>query len=147
MTPYAVNMPQYAKKYGDYLKKKFETLIGQMISYFVDRLTDVHEIRCFGLIYFAHYKFSPDITCYIIRQWWRFSVLTLFTIRTECTCLITAHYDDVIMTTLASQITSLTVVYSIVYSGVDQRKHQSSASLAFVRWIHRDRWIPRRKGQ
>ena len=33
--------------------------------------------------------------------------------------------------------TSLTVVYSIVYSGVNQRKHQSSASLAFVREIHR----------
>ena len=41
------------------------------------------------------------------------------------------------MTILASQITSLTVVYSIVYSGVNQRKHQSSASLAFVREIHR----------
>ena len=40
------------------------------------------------------------------------------------------------MTTLASEITSLTVVYSIVYSGVNQRKHQSSASLAFVREIH-----------
>ena len=47
------------------------------------------------------------------------------------------HYIDVIMTTIASQITSLTVVYSTVYSGVDQRKHQSSASLAFVRGIHR----------
>ena len=57
------------------------------------------------------------------------------------------HYDDVIMTTLASQITSLAVVYSIVYSGVDQRKHQSSASLAFVWGSHRDRWIPRTKGQ
>ena len=41
------------------------------------------------------------------------------------------------MTTMASQITSLTVVYSIVYSDADQRKHQSSASLAFVRGIHR----------
>ena len=41
------------------------------------------------------------------------------------------------MTMLASQITSLAVVYSIVYSGVNQRKHQSSASLAFVREIHR----------
>ena len=40
------------------------------------------------------------------------------------------HYIDVIMTTMASQIISLTVVYSIVYSGADQRKHQSSASLA-----------------
>ena len=61
--------------------------------------------------------------------------------------MLIVHYDDVIMTILASQITSLTVVYSIVYSGVDERKHQSSASLAFVRGIHRDRWIPRTKGQ
>ena len=57
------------------------------------------------------------------------------------------HYMDVIMTTMGSQITSLTIVYSTVYSGADQRKHQSSASLAFVWGIHRDRWIPRTKGQ
>ena len=54
----------------------------------------------------------------------------------ECT-IIAFHYIDVIMTTMASQITSLTVVYSIVYSGEEQRKHQNSASLAFVRGIHR----------
>ena len=46
------------------------------------------------------------------------------------------HYNDVIMGAVASQITSLTIVYSTVYSGSDQRKHQSSASLAFVRGIH-----------
>ena len=57
------------------------------------------------------------------------------------------HYHDVIMGTIAFQITSLTTVYSTVYSGSDQRKHQSSASLAFVWGIHRDRWIPRTKGQ
>ena len=57
------------------------------------------------------------------------------------------HYTDVIMTTIASQITSLMVVYSTVYSDADQSKHQSSASLAFVWGIHRDRWIPRTKGQ
>ena len=51
------------------------------------------------------------------------------------------------MTTMASQITSLTVVYSTVYSDADQRKHQSSGSLAFVWGLHRDRWIPRTKGQ
>ena len=56
------------------------------------------------------------------------------------------HYNDVIMTTMASQITSLAVVYSIVYSGADERKLRSSASVAFVRGIHRDRWIPRTKG-
>ena len=47
------------------------------------------------------------------------------------------HYGDVIMDAIASQITSLTIVYSIVYSDAHQRKHQSSASLAFVQGIHR----------
>ena len=47
------------------------------------------------------------------------------------------HYNDVIMGSIASHITSLTIVYSAVYSGADQRKHQSSASLAFVWGIHR----------
>ena len=47
------------------------------------------------------------------------------------------HYNDVIMGAIASQITSLTIVYSTVYSGADQRKIQSSVSLAFVRGIHR----------
>ena len=47
------------------------------------------------------------------------------------------HYCDVMMGTMASQITSLTIVYSTVHSGADQRTHQSSASLAFVRGIHR----------
>ena len=47
------------------------------------------------------------------------------------------HYGDVIIGTIASQITSLTIVYSTIYSDADQRKHQSFASLAFVRGIHR----------
>ena len=49
------------------------------------------------------------------------------------------HYNDVIMGGTASQITSLTIVYSTAYSDAGQRKHQSSASLAFVRGIH---WRP-----
>ena len=48
-----------------------------------------------------------------------------------------SHYSDVIMGTMMSQISSLAIVFSTVYSGADQRKHQSSASLAFVRGIHR----------
>ena len=40
------------------------------------------------------------------------------------------------MGAIASLITSLTIVYSTVYSDADQRKHQSSASLAFVWGIH-----------
>ena len=46
------------------------------------------------------------------------------------------------MGAMASQITSLTIVYSTVYSGADQRKHQSSASLAFVRGIARTGEFP-----
>ena len=57
------------------------------------------------------------------------------------------HYGEVIMSTMASQITSLTTVYSTVYSGVDQRKHQSDASLALCGEFTGDRRIPRTKGQ
>ena len=54
------------------------------------------------------------------------------------------YYSDVIMSGMASQISSLTIVYSTVHSsGADQRKHQSSVSQVFVRWIPRDRWINR----
>ena len=49
------------------------------------------------------------------------------------------HNSDVIMSAMASQITSLTTVYRAVYSGTDQRKHQSSTSLALVRGIHQ--WL------
>ena len=49
---------------------------------------------------------------------------SLLNARSHCT-----HYNDVIMTTVASQITSLTVVCSIFYSDADQRKHQSATGL------------------
>ena len=53
------------------------------------------------------------------------------------TCI---HHSDVIMGAMASQFTSLTIVYSTVYSDAEQRKQQSSASLPFVWGIHR--WQP-----
>ena len=86
------------------------------------------------------------------------------------TCRSWLHYSNFIMIAMASQITGVSIVYSTVFSGADQRKHQSSASLAFVRGLRRwpvksphkrpvtrhwplcgeftgDRWIPRSKGQ
>ena len=42
------------------------------------------------------------------------------------------HYNDVILRAMASQIARLKIVYLTIYSGADQRKHQSSASQAFV---------------
>ena len=56
---------------------------------------------------------------------------------TPCKPPPAVQYSDVIMGAIASQIISLTSVYLTDYSGADQRKYQSSASLAFVCGIHR----------
>ena len=81
-------------------------------------------------------------------SWWVDNQFALFNIPPTGGVI---HYNDVIMSAIASQITNFTTVYSAVYSDADQRKHQSSASLAFVRGIHREpvksphKWSVRRK--
>ena len=47
------------------------------------------------------------------------------------------HDGDAIMGTMAPQITGINIVNSTVWSGTDQRKHQSSSLLVFVWGIHR----------
>ena len=59
---------------------------------------------------------------------------------------MTVHYNDAIMSAMASQITRITIVYSSVYSGEEQRKHQSSASLAIVRGNYRSPASSQHKG-
>ena len=58
------------------------------------------------------------------------------------------HYSDVIVSPMTSQITSLAIVYSTVYSGTEQRKHQSSTR-DWPLWgeLAGERWIPHTKGQ
>ena len=51
--------------------------------------------------------------------------------------LIPWHYSNVIMSSMAFRITGVSIVYSTVCSCADQRIHHSSASLAFIRGIHR----------
>ena len=88
-------------------------------------------INLTGLWWSEQRHVSKCLVHYILNQW--------------------LHYNDVIMGGMASQITSLTIVNSTVYSGADQRKHQSSASLAFVPGIHRGpvnsshKWLVTRK--
>ena len=71
----------------------------------------------------------------------KMAVILLTTLSSAFSCqwhqLGRNHYSDIIMRTMGSQFSSVSIVYSTVYPGVDQRKHQSSASLAFVRGIHR----------
>ena len=47
------------------------------------------------------------------------------------------HYGNVIMGAIASQITSLTIVYATVYPGSDQRKIKAPRHWPFVWGIHR----------
>ena len=54
-----------------------------------------------------------------------------------CIAICPYHYGGVIMSAMASQITGVSNVCSTVCSGAYQRKHQGSASMAFVRGIHR----------
>ena len=91
------------------------------------------EILCV----FCEFKFSPIFYIYSFRAVC-IAVCRLITDMATPDCIMLVHhYGDVIMTAMASQITSLTIVYSTVYSRANQRKHQCSASLAFVGGIHR----------
>ena len=67
---------------------------------------------------------TEQVSIHYLCQWWPILPADI------------RHYNGVTMSMMASRITSLTIVYSSVYSGKDQRNHQSSASLAFVRGIH-----------
>ena len=101
-----------------------------------------------------NYVHCPHLDCFAVdcigRNYPPFSVISPAPM-CSCDCPSAEwrnpHYDGVIMSAMASLFTSLKIVCSAVYSGADQRKHQSSASLAFVRGFHRDRWIPHTKGQ
>ena len=96
------------------------------MSHFADRSVPTDG---FVPLLYSHTSSCPTIVAVIIC--------------TYCTCILLpvggiqtpdpGHYVDVIMGAIASQITSHTIVYSTVYSDADQRKHQSSASLAFLR--------------
>ena len=57
--------------------------------------------------------------------------------KSTCTLLASRRYSDVTISVMASRTTSVSIVYSNVCAIADQRKHQSSASLTFVRGVHR----------
>ena len=104
-------------------KIKLQLFVRVLVQDNTNALNNCHFVK---KIYFL--ELNNVITFIIVSQHW------------DCiggSNLPTWHYTDVIIGAITSQITSFTIVYSIVYSDADQRKHQSSASLAFVRGIHR----------
>ena len=105
-------------------------LIDLWIEWWIDQLIDwlIDWLIVFNIVFHSERSYMA-----IIFYGERFQTLSW----NSTDCKVSHHYSDIIMGAMASQITSLTIVYSIIYSGADQRKHQSSASLAFVRGIHR----------
>ena len=89
-----------------------------------------------SVTYFAMLSENPFKPTCMIRSF-PSGEYCIFTRDLDLACIVAdsaaSHYNNVIMSAMASQITSLTIVYSTVYSGTDQRQRQSSESLAFVR--------------
>ena len=116
----------------------WDSVILEWISYW---LQFVNTVNPFRLPYHIHLRITYILMISIgIRRMTRYQGDSLSHGR-QTTCPILteytrSHYDDVIMGTMASHITSLTTVYWTVYSDAD-KKRQSSASLAFVWGIHR----------
>ena len=86
----------------------------------------IHENATFCAGEMSWYSYGVGVLCFLVIV---SSIRWIFS--------FDSHHDDVIMSAIASQITSFTIVYSTVYSGADKKKHESTASLAFVRGIHR----------
>ena len=112
-------------------KHRLDATLAASINHFTP--CNILGLHVFFRIWFSN--LFGNIWC--IRTMWH-----SFHLNPDISVMTFSHYNDVTMGSMASQITSLTIVYSAVYSGTDQRKHQSSASLAFG-----DRWIPRTNGQ
>ena len=106
-----------------------------VLSYRLERLLSLYRSKH---VFDEFYKSTS-----VIISGWRSAVYKIQKNRlngpaiTQIHYAVLMYYCDVIMSVMASQITSFMIVYSNAYSGADQRKHQSSASLAFVRIIHR----------
>ena len=89
-----------------------------------------------------HPRVSDNYTkfTYTLRMWHSTS-------QELCPQIAVFHYCDVIMGAKGAQIISLTILYSTVHSGADQRKHWSFASLALCGEFTGHWWIPRTNGQ
>ena len=117
--------------FGEFASQRASNEESVSISSLEQKCLHLNEIFITGYTGSCHFN---NLQC---SQWWQFHQNEDIFVSVMTSSFIHAHYSDVIMGEKASQITSLTIVYSTVYSGEDQRKHQGPASLAFVQGIHR----------
>ena len=101
------------------------------IYIYIYMLNDVKSINPKWPIVFPLLHYDHDLYVLFLKS------LHFICPHTQTPLMGVLHYNDVIMGTIASQITSLTMVFSTAYSDADQRKPQSFASLAFLRGVPR----------
>ena len=109
------------------------------------------RIHCTIVVIITLHFFSFKMKLHKIRRKfyikWHYIALSFYKMCIFHCCMVDGgiaeqlkiHYSDVIMSVMASQITGVSIVCSTICSDTDLRKHQSSASLAFVMGIH---WWP-----
>ena len=102
-------------------ERLFRTTLPHWMAFWLCSKCCEYQIKCSANLIFVFMivQFILSNIAVMIRRWW------------------INNCNDVMMSAVASRINGVSVVRSIVCSGADQRKHQSSASLAFVRGIHR----------
>ena len=101
----------------------------------------VHTVCvCGDLLWLNTDQFYTCSAGFLHKHWGNYTIVPV-PVKKSCKIWVynLCHYNDVIMGEMASQITGVTIVYPNICSGADQRKHQSSVSLAFVWGIHRSR--------
>ena len=123
------------------------SLLPGFVSCIYSTSQELYSIGLFSFLvfYFYLFHFFFNLTVFTVlygalqisKRYDHFDTLSRGIETSRDLAIRSKHYSDVIMGATASQITSVSVVYSTVCSGADERKYQSSASLAFVRGIHR----------
>ena len=124
----------HVKQFREYMLIRFDYKIEDILISYEDLVKDF----CFSVLNVfiegGKYYSTPHYDVVRNMSLWRVPVRL-------------AHYNDVIMSAIPSQITSLTIVYSSVYSGADQRNIKASRPWPLCGEFTSDRWIPRTNGQ
>ena len=101
-----------------------------------------HQLKVNVLTAWGQWQMGHIILAVITRSW-----RPIFMPWPGTRSNVKKHYTDVIMGTIASQITSLTIVYSSLYSGEIKENIKALRHWPLCGEFTGDRWIPRTNGQ
>ena len=101
----------------------------------------------YGLFVVGGTVSRPDKNCFAFRYSSSVSGDMMIKYNNSLLRISGTHYNAVIMSAMASQITSLTIVYSTVYSDTDKKNIKAPRHWLLWGEFTGHRWIPRTKGQ